>query len=391
MKIGISSPVELRLLSDLLCNDNKKAINGIKGLGGTQPAQLAVQFIKMGHEVSIFTLSPDISPGQYKVYCGDNLKIYVGHFRKNKMCVLDFQCKEIQLLKTMINVGKPKVLSCHWTYEFALAGILSKCPTVITVRDWSPKILKLTRKPYRLMRMIMSFFVFVIGKKFIANSFYIEQKLTFLKTKIVKTIPNGINDSLFFLGHKKFNSSNRIRLISINNGFGKIKNVEVLIRAFSKLLKSYKDLSLFLVGDGFGENEDAYNWCKSNGLLGNVFFMGRQEHENVMDLLDNSDLLIHPALEESFGNILVEAMARKVPVIAGERSGAVPWVVKDSGLLVDVSSEVEIYKSILSFVENSKLLYEYSEKGYSNAFSRFRLSKIASFYLDFFRKNLVKL
>lgn len=388
MKIGLASPFELQMLLDYLYNDDKNRMESIRGMGGTQPTQIAIQFIKMGYQVSIFTLSQDIEPNEYKIFKGRNLTIYVGHFRRGKKVVLDFQFKEIALVKKMINVDKPDILSCQWTYEFALAGILSNVPTLITVRDWSPEILKLTKKPYRLMRMIMSFFVYVFGKKFIPNSPYIEDKLNFLKDKRLKIIPNGIDDSLLLNNEKKFNKPFELKLISINNGFDERKNLKPLIRAFNQLLETNSHITLYLLGDGYAIYEEAYEWCKKNKLSDNIIFIGRIEHKKAIALIDECDLMIHPAREESFGNILVESMARKVPVIAGKNSGAVPWVVRDNGLLININNEDEIYESILYFIKEPKQLYYYSKKGYDNVHARFRLSQIVLGYINNFNKVL---
>ncbi len=388
MRIGIASPFELHMLLDYLYYDDKNRMESIRGSGGTQPTQIALQFIKMGYEVSIFTLSQDIKPNEYKIFKGNNLTIYVGHFRRGKKVVLDFQFKEIMLVKKMIKFDKPDILSCHWTYEFALAGILSKIPTFITVRDWSPEIFKLTKKPYRFMRMIMSFFVYTFGKNFIPNSPYMEKKLNFLKDKRLKIIPNGIDDSLLLKDKKEFRKPSELKLISINNGFDERKNLKPLIRAFNQLLETNSNITLYLLGDGFAIYGEAYEWCRENKLLDNIIFVGRTEHKKVIALIDECDLMVHPAKEESFGNILVEAMARRVPVIAGQNSGAVPWVIGNSGVLINIKSEDEIYKSILYFISNSQKLNYYSDKGYENVYARFRLSQVVLAYINNFNKVL---
>ena len=96
-------------------------------------------------------------------------------------------------------------------------------------------------------------------------------------------------------------------------------------------------------------------------------------------MLDLSDILVHPALEESFGMTLVEAMARKVPVIAGQSSGAVPWVLSggEAGLLVDVSSVDTLVQSILRLAMDRGLWKSFSESGYRNALRRFNSNEVA--------------
>ena len=79
------------------------------------------------------------------------------------------------------------------------------------------------------------------------------------------------------------------------------------------------------------------------------------------------------------GGALVEAMARKVPVIAGQSSGAVPWVLSggEAGLLVDVSSVDTLVQSILRLAMDRGLWKSFSESGYRNALRRFNSNEVA--------------
>jgi glycosyltransferase involved in cell wall biosynthesis len=65
------------------------------------------------------------------------------------------------------------------------------------------------------------------------------------------------------------------------------------------------------------------------------------------------DAFVHPSLEESFGMVIVEAMAAGVPVVAGRRSGAPAWLLEggSAGLLVDVTSDEAIAGAMLRLVE----------------------------------------
>jgi len=388
MKIGIVSPFELQILEKYLYKTDSEELSKIVGLGGTQPTQLAIQFLNMGYKVSLFTLSKSIPAGEYKVFSGENIKIYIGHFRRGKQVTLDFQSKEIKQIKEMILVDNPNILSAQWTYEFALASLLSKIHATITVRDWSPEIFKLTKKPYRLMRMLMSFLVYLKGSNFIANSPYIDKKINFLRSRKIGIIPNGINDELFLQKDKKFSNQNEFKIISVNNGFDERKNLKSLIIAFNKLLNKYENIKLYLIGNSFGQDQEAYIWCKDYGLLDNIEFVGKVNYNQVIEYLDMSDSMVHPALEESFGNTLVEAMARKVPIIAGINSGAVPWVVGDNGMLIDVGNERLIQDAIEVLIKNPERLKEYSENGFQNAYNRFRLSNIAQQYIKKFNEIL---
>jgi glycosyltransferase involved in cell wall biosynthesis len=60
------------------------------------------------------------------------------------------------------------------------------------------------------------------------------------------------------------------------------------------------------------------------------------EQEDIVSLLDCADMLVHPALFEGMPLVVLEAMARGVPVIASAVSG-IPEAVGDTGILIDPS------------------------------------------------------
>ena len=96
------------------------------------------------------------------------------------------------------------------------------------------------------------------------------------------------------------------------------------------------------------------------------------------------DVLVHPALEESFRYTLIEAASVGTPVIGGVASGAVQWVLADgaSGLLVDVTSPDRIAAAMRSLVSHpvrwSRLRLDAFEAGRQ----QFTASRIGRDYVD---------
>jgi len=72
------------------------------------------------------------------------------------------------------------------------------------------------------------------------------------------------------------------------------------------------------------------------------------EHKQLIDLYDQSIIMVHPSIEESFGNTIIEAMSRKVAVIGGQNSGAVPFLLQNgkNGILTNVMSVNSIKERI---------------------------------------------
>jgi phosphatidylinositol alpha-mannosyltransferase len=98
------------------------------------------------------------------------------------------------------------------------------------------------------------------------------------------------------------------------------KGVQYLIQAYSQLVQNSPDVKLIIVGDG-PERERLELLVEDMHLL-NVSFLGHVSEELKVQLLNEADLFCSPALfGESFGIVLLEAMATNTVCIAGSNSG----------------------------------------------------------------------
>lgn len=382
MKIGIASPISINELKDYIYDKNSDLPNGLESKIVTE---LVKRFINEGHEVVIFTLDKEIN--ECMVIKGEKLTICIGKYRnKAKIRALDFFNYERKQLEKFMNRYPCDVINAHWTYEFAMPAVkLFPDKTIVTVRDWAPQVLKLIPTFYRFIRYLMNNMVLRKARYFTAVSPYIGEKLNELG-KQCEVIPNGINENI--LNKDNHDKSNEGILVAINNGFAELKNVKNTVKSFKIFNKKYPESKLILVGSDYGVNEKCYKWCEENGYLDNIEFKGKQSHSNVIDILKKSDLLVHLSREESFGGILIEAMAQKTPVIGGENSGAVPWVLQygESGVLCDVDKIDEIANEFEKILKNKETWEQLSIAGYKNVTNRFSISNIAQLYIRCFQK-----
>ena len=129
------------------------------------------------------------------------------------------------------------------------------------------------------------------------------------------------------------------------NGWDDLKNPKAGLMACSAFAAAEPGAEFHLFGQGFGPGQEADQWVTAQGLAGRFFFHGPCPHARLLEQVAQMDVLLHPALEESFGVVLAEAMGMGLNVVAGRHSGAVPWVLgprpgdaRAPGILVDVRS-----------------------------------------------------
>lgn len=185
------------------------------------------------------------------------------------------------------------------------------------------------------------------------------------KKKIV--VYNGINERFFISNVKKKKENQEIKIIYVGR-LAKVKGINLLINAFRKL--SVKNTKLTIVGDGDQRNE-LEKIVSDYNLREKVVFLGKKE--DVIPLLDDSDIFVYPSIwEEGFGISVVEAMARKCIPITFKRGG-LPEIIEDekNGFIIDEINEESLKIKIEQCI-NLKNKYIIAENAYNTAL-KFRI------------------
>lgn len=387
MKVGIAAPVSLKLLCDRVEGGNELP----EGYSFPSVSILIQEYLRRGHQVSVFALDP--STQQLKTFRGKQLTIHVGRYRPRHRA-RDFFAIERQDLLTAMKSDPCDIIHGMWTYEFALAAIASGYPHVITAHDAPLQILRLNLSPYRFMRTLMSFLVLYKTKNLTVVSPYLLKhfRRVFGYSRPIKVIPNGLAKSLFVLEERESKGTEDvITFVSVLNGWGGRKNSQVALQAFQQVREVIPKARLIMIGAGHGEGEEGSIWAKQRELHEQVEFVGRCPHDKLLKCLSTeADVLVHPALEESFCVAIAEAMALGIPVIGGSGSGAVPFTLENgkAGLLVDVRSPKSVAQAMLRLAQDPKLRSRLGSTGRQLAQQRFHIENVAIAYEELYQEIL---
>ncbi len=356
MNIGIVSPFNPSEFKDLFPQMQVPELNKT----ASSVHALVRSFIEAGHTVWVFTIN-NLSL-QYNELISDKLKVILVPYRGFKGSGPFHIFDVIYLRKAIAKYLKQiDILHGQWTYQYSYAAIAfsNQIPVFCTVRDWCPYIMTLQNNlkykfdwrliNYRMFKKIMQ------NEKvhLIANSHYTYDRIKgAYPYKEVNIIPNSIKKQYILVDDAKRSNAD-IRIITIAASVTDIrKNIIRLLEAFQLFRKKYFSASLIVVGKIDPETSIVKDW-RNNGYLDNVELVGVIAHDKVISLLDSSTMMVHPALEETFGNTLLEAMARRVPVVGGEMSGAVPAVLGNGkyGICCDVTRSNEIFKAMVRLMD----------------------------------------
>lgn len=156
----------------------------------------------------------------------------------------------------------------------------------------------------------------------------------------VKVIPNGFKKEVFF-PRDKVKCQNELglpkdkRIILTVGNLLEVKGHRYLIDAMAKIVGQRKDVLAVIIGAGKLEAK-LHRQISDSNLKNHVILAGKRPHSEIPLWMNACDLYVQPSLDESFGVVIVEAMACGKPVV-GTRTGGIPEIINNEkvGILVE--------------------------------------------------------
>ena len=183
--------------------------------------------------------------------------------------------------------------------------------------------------------------LFHTGDLFLTNCEFFRQRLIELgcESAHIHVHYSSIDCQRFTVKPRMLAAGDAIRVVTVGRLVEK-KGIEYGIRAIAQLFSSYPHLHYTIIGDG-PLREALTALIHDLELESVVTLVGWKQQDEVVDILDQSHILVAPSVTAESGdqdapvNTLKEAMAMGLPVI-GTCHGGIPELIEDgvSGLLV---------------------------------------------------------
>ena len=182
----------------------------------------------------------------------------------------------------------------------------------------------------------------------------------------------GVDETLFASNkkireeyRKKIGFSNNL-IIGYSGRLVKDKGVDDLVEVFIELSKSYKNISLLLVGNG-----DLKEWIekkmKNNNLENRIYITGFVDQAEVPNYMNAMDIFVlgsktMPYWIDTFPLVTVQAQSIGLPVIASN-SGSIPWQLSDSAKIFPEGDRKKLKQLLIEFIENKDIREYFGKKG----------------------------
>jgi glycosyltransferase involved in cell wall biosynthesis len=189
-------------------------------------------------------------------------------------------------------------------------------------------------------------------------------------------IPNGVDTTRFHPGlaePESFDLPTSRPVILMVSALEVGKRVLEAIRAVAEV----PDAFLLVAGDG--ALRDEVDRLAAEFLPGR-FRRGTFSHEQMPSLYRSANLFLHTKIQESFGNVYVEAMSSGVPILAHDDE-VTRWILRDHAMLVDTQEPETLSHAIAEALKNFPIN---AAAAVRFAHSNYGWDVIARKYLDFF-------
>jgi glycosyltransferase involved in cell wall biosynthesis len=145
-------------------------------------------------------------------------------------------------------------------------------------------------------------------------------------------VPNVVDTNIFHydVQNKKDIAIKKILLVAL---LSPVKGVPYFFQALLILKKKRNDFFLDIIGDGPNRKEYE-SLALTLGIDDKICFHGIKSKQEIAEFMDKSHFFVLPSLSETFGVVLIEALASGLPVIATNEGGPNEIITKEVGILV---------------------------------------------------------
>ncbi|MDM5338733.1 N-acetyl-alpha-D-glucosaminyl L-malate synthase BshA [Fictibacillus enclensis] len=352
------------------------------GGSGVVATELGKLLAEKGHEIHFITSALPFRLG--KVYAN----IFYHEVEVNNYSVFKYPPYDLALASKMAEVAKREkldIIHAHYAIPHAVCAFLAKQMageqlkivttlhgTDITVLGYDPSLKEMIKFGIEKSDAVTA----------VSNSLKIDTYRLLGVENEIYPIYNFVDEREYFkqdASHLKkgYGIKPEEKVIIHISNFRTVKRVPDVIKAFHKIVSEIP-AKLLLIGNG-PEFTVACKLVQELNIEEHVLFLGKQE--NVAELFSISDLKLLLSEKESFGLVLLEAMACGVPVV-GTNIGGIPEVILDgeTGYICELGDIDGIARASLSILTDESKKQRFSYQAMQHVRDHFHSSKIVEDY-----------
>lgn len=310
------------------------------GGGGRASAAIAREMAQMGHEVVVLSSAFKQLPREeardgYRIVRIPSLRRYQEKCRVYEM--IAFMLSALWYAVKLARRFKPDFSIAFFTIPSAPAAYLIKrlygIPYLVSLRGGDvPGFMGKELWLYHRLTKPLIRLLWQQAKAVVANSSGLKQLARKSSpTLSVAIVPNGVDTRFFQSENPPFPplpkgglggfKSHGVRLLTVGR-LGPQKAIDTLLIAFSKLRSQLATpVHLSIVGDG-PLRQTLEKLAQTLGIASQVSFLGWHSPQAVRDFYAQADIFVLSSVDEGMPNVILEAMAMGLPIVATTIAGS---------------------------------------------------------------------
>lgn len=183
----------------------------------------------------------------------------------------------------------------------------------------------------------------------------------------IEIVPNGINLSeyqkLSTKGEfkKKYNLSHEEKIILYLGRLNKNKGIDLLISAFSEIIKDQDKVKLVIAGPDDGDYKVLKNIVNNLMMNDKVLFIGPIYEKEKLNAYIDADVFVTPSFY-GFPVTFIEALACETPIITTDKGDKIDWIDNNVGYVVGYDKD-QLSEAILNILFDDDLKKRFGHHG----------------------------
>jgi len=265
---------------------------------------------------------------------------------------------------------KPDLIHAHFSYPdgFGMIGLAKKWNIPLVISALGTIERKVAYEGSYTSRQIIKAMNFADKVLSVSEDLKLHIVNLGINENNVIVVPNGVDTEKF----KPAGKENARKLLNLPldkniilfvGALRSIKGVDYLIEAAKNFVDS--NTELYLVGRDDGLKKSLKKMAQDFKITDFIKFIGPVNHEDIPLWVSASDILVLPSLSEGRPNVVLEALACEVPVVATDVGGIPELIINgETGYLVPAKNPLELSEKV------NKLLGDENQREKMGKFGR---------------------
>lgn len=358
----------------------------VGGGAATASHEIAHNLVELGNEAAVLTSRFGDLPGfaveeavaVHRVTCLRRRIDRSGIFE-----MLTFMIGALCSLPFILTRRRPDALLVFFSLPSGIVGLAAKVfahlPYVVSLRGGDvPGLVPGLDRLHKLLAPLRRC-VLMRAEAVIANSEGLRTLSERADRLPVQVIPNGVDTDFFRPGPE--HQSERLRLLFVGR-FHEQKNLRFLLEQIVRLPAGA--IEVHLVGDG-PQREELRALAQQLGFATQIIWHGWLSRTALLAVYQSADFLVNPSFYEGMPNVVLEAMACGLPVVASNLPGNNELVVNgETGFLFELHGNPDEFSAVLNRLRDVDLRRQLGGAARARAINCFSWRNAAAQYAELF-------